>query len=43
MVDSGLITAAIEAGENWNVAVIDLPGAYLHADMDDLVIMVMRG
>ena len=41
MVDSVLIKAAIEASENQDVAVIDLPGAYLHADMDDLVIMVM--
>ena len=43
MVDSVLIAAAIEASENWDVAVIDLPGAYLHADMDDLIIIVMRG
>ena len=35
MVDSVLITAAIEASENWDVAAIDLPEAYLHADMDD--------
>ena len=38
-----LIMAAIETNENWDVAVINLPGFYSHADMDDLVIMVMRG
>ena len=31
MVDSVLITVAIEASENWDVAVIDLPGACLPA------------
>ena len=41
--DSMLITAANEASENWDISVIDLPGAYLHAEMYDLVIMVMRG
>ena len=43
--DSVLITAAIEASENRRVAVVDLPGAYLSANMDDEeeVLMVMRG
>ncbi len=43
MTESVLITAAIDAEEGWDVAVIDLPGAFLHADMDDLVVMVLRG
>ena len=43
MTESVLITAAIDAEEGRDVAVIDLPGAFLHADMDDLVVMVLRG
>merc|ERR1712086_1181062 len=43
--DSVFITAAIEASENRRTAVVDLPGAYLSANMDDEeeVLMVMRG
>ena len=42
MVNSELITVAIEASKNRDVAVIDLPGAHLYADIDELVIIVMR-
>jgi hypothetical protein len=43
MTESVLITAAIDAEEGRDVGVIDLQGAFLHADMDDLVVMVLRG
>ncbi|KAL7522827.1 hypothetical protein ACHAWX_007557 [Stephanocyclus meneghinianus] len=43
MTESVLITAALDAEEECDVAVIDLPGAFLHADMDDLVVIVLRG
>ena len=41
--DAVLITSAIDAHEGRDIAVIDLPGAFLHAKMDDMVYMVMRG
>ena len=43
--DSVFITASMEAAEHRDVAVVDLPGAYLSADMDDEeeVLMVLRG
>jgi hypothetical protein len=39
------ITATIEAAENRRTAAVDLPGAYLSADMnnEEEVFMVMRG
>jgi hypothetical protein len=40
---SVLITSTIEAYEGREVAVMDIPGAYLSADMDDEVIMLLRG
>lgn len=40
MIDSVLITSAIKAAENCKVTMIDLPGAFLHAKMDDVVHMV---
>ena len=43
MTESVLITAAIEATEGRDMAVIDLPGAFLNADMDEVVHMVLRG
>ena len=39
--DYVLINAVIDAHEHMDVAVIDLPGAYLNVDMDDIVCMVM--
>ena len=43
--DSTLITGVIEAIENGDVAIIDLPDAFLHADLEnnDQVQMVMEG
>jgi len=43
MTDSILLTTAMDAAEHREVAVIDLPGAFLFADMDEVVHMVMRG
>ena len=42
--DSIFITSAIEAHENRDVVVINLPGAFLHAKLEDEdeVIMVMK-
>ena len=43
--DSVFITASTKAAKNLNVVVIDLPSAYLSADMDDEeeVLMVLHG
>jgi hypothetical protein len=41
--ESVLITSTIEAFEVKEVAVVDIPGAYLSADMDEEVIMLLRG
>jgi hypothetical protein len=41
--ESVLITSTIEAYEGREVAVVDIPGAYLIADMDEEVIMLLRG
>lgn len=42
MIDFILITAAIEAVEMREVAMIDLPGAFLQAEMDDVVHMALQ-
>jgi hypothetical protein len=41
--ESVLITAAIEAHDGRDVAVVDVPGAFLSADMDEEVLMTQRG
>jgi hypothetical protein len=38
-----LITATIDAYEERDVAIVDVPGAFLSADMDEEVIMKVRG
>jgi hypothetical protein len=38
-----LITSTIDAFENREVAIVDIPGSYLSADMDEEVIMLLRG
>ena len=43
MLESVFITTALEAEEGRNVAVIGLPGAFLHAKNEDNVIMTMSG
>jgi hypothetical protein len=42
-IESLFITCAIEASEGRDLAVIDLPGAFLHADCDDHVVMRFQG
>eukprot|EP00957_Ditylum_brightwellii_P149369 11376113-Ditylum_brightwellii.AAC.1 len=38
-----MITSVIDAKEGSDMSITDIPGAYLSADMDDKVIMVMEG
>jgi len=38
-----VLSCAIDAKENWYVAVTDIPGAFLHADMEDDVHMLLEG
>jgi hypothetical protein len=41
--ESVLITATIDAYEERDVAIVDVPGEFLSADMDEEVIMTIRG
>ena len=41
--ESIFITTIIYAKEERDVAILDLPGAFLHADQDESIHMVMRG
>ena len=41
--DTIFITSVINAKEDRQVAVVDLPGAFLHADTDEDVIMLIKG
>ena len=41
--ESVMISAAIDAYREWDVAVVDITGANLSADMDDDVFMILRG
>ena len=43
MGDSVMITSAIEAHERRKVITLDIPGAFLNADLDEEVIMLIRG
>ena len=43
MTDSVVITSAIEAHEYRKIITLNIPGAFLHADLDEEVIMVLRG
>jgi hypothetical protein len=43
MMDSMMITSAIQAHEGRKVWTCDIPGAFLHADLDEEVIMLLRG
>ncbi len=43
MGDSVMITSAIEAHERRKVITLDIPGAFLNADLDEEVIMLLRG
>lgn len=42
-VEAFLISIAIDAKEERDVATADVEGAYLHADMDEIVIMLFEG
>ena len=42
MLESIFTTAAIKASEGGDVAIIDLTGAFLHAESDKGVIMIMK-
>jgi len=41
--ESVFITAVIDAHEGWDVGCFDIPGAFLHADMDEDITMVLKG
>ncbi len=41
--ESVFATAAIDARENREVVTIDIPGAFLHANNEDYVVMRMNG
>ena len=41
--DATFITSVINAKENREVAMVDLPGAFEHAKNDEDVIMFMKG
>jgi hypothetical protein len=43
MNDSVLITSAIDAHEGRRVITCDIPGASLHAELDEEVVMLLRG
>jgi hypothetical protein len=43
MNDSIFITSSIDAHEGRKVVTCDIPGAFLHADLDEEVIMLLRG
>ena len=38
-----MITSAIEAHEERDVTIIDIPGAFLHAHTDELIYILLRG
>jgi len=41
--ESVFVTATIDAKEKRDIVTIDIPGAFLHADNDNYVIMKMNG
>jgi hypothetical protein len=41
--ESVLITDAVESYEGWGVVVVDVPGAFLSVDMDEEILMTLRG
>ena len=43
LLESIFITVAIDAKEEWDVGIMDLPGAFLHAKNDERVVMFMKG
>jgi hypothetical protein len=43
MTDSVMLTSLIEAHELRKVITLDIPGAFLHTDIDEEVVMLLRG
>ena len=43
MLEIIFITSAIDAKEERDIAIMDLPGAFLHAYNDEKVVMFMKG
>ena len=41
--DSIIIMAAIETFEQWRVITLDIPGAFLNVELDQDVIMLLKG
>ena len=42
-IEAVMITCAIDAKENRDVAIVDIPGAFMQADMDEIVHMRLEG
>ena len=42
-IESVFITSVIDAKENRDIATVDIPGAFMQADMDDVVYMKLEG
>ena len=43
MLESALVTGTIDAKEKRDVAIVDIPGAFLQAIMDEIVHIILRG
>ena len=41
--DGLIVTAAIDAHENRDVAIMDIPGAFLQAKNEENILMLLRG
>jgi Reverse transcriptase (RNA-dependent DNA polymerase) len=42
-IESVMLSCSIDAAENRDVATLDIPGAFMHADMDDEVYVILEG
>ena len=42
-IKSAIITVGIDAKVDWDVAITDLPGAFLHATNDEGLIIMLNG
>eukprot|EP00978_Attheya_sp_CCMP212_P009274 scaffold21935_cov53-Attheya_sp.AAC.2 len=42
-IESVMLTSVIDAKENRDVAIVDIPGSFMQADMDELVHMKLEG
>ena len=41
--ESVMISFSIDASEHWDIAVVDIHGAFMQADMDEILHMKMEG